>query len=161
MREHALRRRESISAWVRRRGVDIGEIVSTGASLIYAWRTIEMHDGLPVAPLTSQFFNLSQGFWFDLLLLNASAVSAALLVGWVTGNTFRIRSYVSIASSCVWVVIAIAAKKTGMADSVAAGYFFTCGISWLTALILALKAKYAETRTELEKGVECGRTLAV
>jgi len=150
MSEQSVARRQRVASWVRRRGIELGEIWSLSASFIYAWRSIDVYEGKSVAPLVTHFFvDLNSGVWFWLLLTNGCAVLFALVLGLFTGNTYRVRSVVSLFSSFAWILIAVAALQSHLPLSISIAYVVTCLVSWVTALILSQKAVYAETKSLL------------
>lgn len=150
----AMRVRQRFGTWVRRRGVEFGELWSIIAAFLYAWRSVAMFDGHLVAPLTSQGMEANGGIWFWALIFNGFVVLTALLIGLLSGNTYRARSYVSLFSSCVWVLVAVAAQFSHLPLSVSIAYVITCVVSWMTAAVLSQKATYAEAKTVLEKQLE-------
>ncbi len=148
--EETLSRRQRIASWVRRRGVELGEIVNFSRSAVFAWASVDIWQGKVVAPLTAQTLNQNGGFWFWALILNTIVVSTALVLGLVSGNNYRVRSYVSLLSSLMWSGVAITALGADIPPSIAAQYVLTFFISFLTAVILWQKAAYARKRVLLE-----------
>ena len=136
--------RDDVQAWLTKpgRGVEFGELWSAAASFFYAWRSVDVFDGRLVAPLTSRvFLGAYGGFLYWVLMLNCFVVGAAMIWGLVTGNTYKTRSYLSFASSVMWVFVAFIASIAQLPFSVSSAYVVSCIVSFLTSIVLLALAR--------------------
>lgn len=145
MSEITLNRRERIAVWLCKRDTALYEFFASFACFIVGWRAVEMIDGRPAAPFTSSaVLRFEGGFWFWMLLIMGALKLLTLTHGLCTGNTYRWRSYVTLAASCVWSGVLVGSLTAPGPWSASAGYAMLMICSWIAAVILIARADAAK-----------------
>lgn len=146
-------RRAAIAAWLNKRDTAIAEFWSGAAQLIVGWRAVDIFEGKPSAPFTgSALLRFSGGFWFYALVVCGVATLIALTIGLLSGNTYRLRSYVSLASCAVWSAVAVATLTAPGPPSVAIGFCIPAVIAIFSAVVLFVRADLKEKASRVVEG---------